>query len=87
MFRITLWLTTLNFFLVRVVCKRNSIIFATRKVGNIKLTKHDRYVFALYEQVMKQYPDYDKVIQLYDYLDQYRIKGWIMTLAKNMLYI
>ena len=54
---------------------------------SIKLTKHDRYVFALYEQVMKQYPDYDKVIQLYDYLDQYRIKGWIMTLAKNMLYI
>jgi hypothetical protein len=52
---------------------------------SVKPSKHDSKITELYKQVMKTHPDRERVSGLYKYLEEQRVKGWIMIRAKQIL--
>ena len=52
---------------------------------NIKPSKHDSEVYELYTLINQDYPDKQRIRTLYNYFEQQRIKGWLITKAKNIL--
>jgi hypothetical protein len=51
----------------------------------IKQSKSDADVFKLYNLVIQNYPNLNKVEHLYKTLEQQRVKGWVMIRAKSLL--
>ena len=52
---------------------------------SIKQSKSDADVFKLYNLVIQNYPNLNKVEHLYKTLEQQRVKGWLIIRAKILL--
>lgn len=54
---------------------------------SIKKSEHDTMVYKLGQLVKQRYPSKVEIARLYNYLNEHRIKGWVMIRAKRILRI
>lgn len=52
---------------------------------SVKMSKYDDQIKELYNQVMSDTPSITRITELYNELEQNRVKGWVMIKAKEMI--
>lgn len=52
---------------------------------SVKYSKYDDLVTMLGRATMLMYPDLDRIRELYNELEQHRVKGWVMIRARTLL--
>lgn len=52
---------------------------------SIKKTKHDNDIYKLYNELLKNVPDKHVIRDLYNYLNENHVNGWLMYRCASML--
>jgi len=51
----------------------------------VKPSNHDEKILDLYREITKNHPDKRKIMPIYRYLEEQRVKGWIMIRARCLI--
>jgi hypothetical protein len=51
----------------------------------VKPSKNDKVIMELYNLVQSNYPDNSEITRVYRFLEEQRVKGWVMVKARNIL--